>query len=168
MDYLAKAWSKVRAVLISMPPSQRYTVTALLALVAVSLAFLLTGGSGGTLTSVYSGLDAARMSRMDAVLKSTAFKYEFSGGSLLVDPSQKEKVQMVLAEKGVLPVDTSRSYGYADLVKPAGLNFDTADERRMKQSIAVGNELGRQIAKSSPEIKNAWVNIARGKCTGES
>ncbi len=152
MEYVRKSWAKVRAFLMSMPPSQRYTVAALLVLVAASLVMLMTSKSDERYVAALSDLTPDQMAQMDQALSGSDIKYQFSGSVLLVDPGQKDRVLMALSDKSALPSDISKSYGFEDLLKPQGLNLQTAEQQKMKYNIALGNMIARSI-ETSPEIR---------------
>lgn len=158
MGYLSNSWARVRSVFVSMPPSQRYTVAALMVVVGLSLVLLIMWGGRDERTPALMDLSPQQMSAMDTALKGSAIDYRFDSGMLLVKPADKDKVLMALSEKGSLPTDISRAYDFSDIVKPSGLNFDTAEQQAIKYNIALGNTLARAIM-SMPEIKVARVHV---------
>lgn len=162
MDYLRKLWAKVRAVLVAMPPSQRASIVALLAVVAVSLAMLVSWGGREQYVPVLTGLSGAEMTTVQNALKDSQINYKFGDGMLLVSTADRDKVLMVLSEKGGLPTDISKSFGFEELVKPKGFSMETAEEQQMKYNIALGNMLARMVS-ASPDLAKAQVLVASAR-----
>ncbi len=159
MDYINRFWARIRAVLVAMPPSQRASIVALLAVVAVSIVLLVTWGSKVEYTPVFTGLTGSDMASAQTALKDSQIDYKFADGMLLVRPADKDKVFMVLSEKDGLPADMSRKFSLEDLTKPRGFSMETAEEQSRKFNIAVQNRIALWI-RSIPEVANADVLIA--------
>lgn len=162
MDYIRRQLARVRSVLVSMPPSQRYSVIALLGVVAVSLVMLIAWGGREQYAPVISDLTGQQMTAIQSALKDSVIRYKLGDATLYVAPSDRDRVWMALSEKGALPSDVSKSFGFEDLVKPKGFNMETAEELAMKRDIALGNELAQKVA-SAPEIARAQVYIASAR-----
>ena len=158
MDYFRKIFAKVRAVLVLLPPSQRYSIVALMGVVAASLVLLVMWSGRVEYTPALSGLSSAEMSGVQGALKDSKMDYRLADGMLLVRPADKDKVLMALTEKGGLPSDISKSFGFEDLVKPQGFNLQTSEQQQMNYNIALGNMLARSI-QTAPEIAKAQVII---------
>jgi flagellar biosynthesis/type III secretory pathway M-ring protein FliF/YscJ len=159
MDYMRKSWAKVRVVLISMPPSQRLSVVALMAVVAVSLVLLVTWGGREEFAPILTGLSGAELTAQSAALKGSGIEYKIGDGMLLVKPADRDKVFLALSEKGALPSDISKSFGFEDIVKPTGFSMETAEQQQVKLNVARQNEIARCIM-AGPDVAKAQVIIA--------
>ena len=162
MEIFGRLLRQARFVLASMPPSQRYSVAILLGVVAVSLVMLVTWGSQETYVPCLSELTGSQMTDVQKALEGSGIAYRFRDRTLFVGSADRDKVLMVLTQKGALPSDVSSSFGFEDIVKPKGFSLETAEEQRMKFNIALGNMLARAIA-TAPEIASAQVHIASSR-----
>ncbi len=162
MDYLRKTLERARAILAAMPTSQRYSLVALAVVVAISLVMLVTWSGKDTYVPVIPELSGEQMAGIQTALEGTGIDFKFMDNTLLVPSDKRESVLMVLTEKGALPADISSSFGFEDLVGPAGFNLKTSAREQMEYNIALGNMLGRAIS-SAPDISNAQVHIASSR-----
>jgi flagellar biosynthesis/type III secretory pathway M-ring protein FliF/YscJ len=158
MGYLRNTLTRVRSVLISMPPSQRYTVAALMALVAVALFMLLTSKPAAQYVKVLEDLSPEQMSTMQVALSKSGIRYQFASGMLMVEPKERDRVVMVLSDASALPSNFRDSFGLEEMAEPGGFSLETADQQKMRYNIALGNTLSRFIA-TAPEVKDARVTI---------
>lgn len=159
MGYLRNVLRGALGVLKSLPLSQRYSVAALLGVVAVSLVMLVTWGGRDSYIQAYRDLGGAEISAMQKSLEGSGVDYQFRGDSLWVATGDRHRVGMILATSEALPSDVSSSFGFDDLVAPAGFNLETEAQQRVKFNIALQNTLARGIA-SVPEIAAAEVFVA--------
>ncbi|MHC4711933.1 MAG: flagellar M-ring protein FliF C-terminal domain-containing protein [Planctomycetota bacterium] len=162
MNYLRKTLERARAVLAAMPTSQRYSLVALAAVVAISLVMLVTWSGKDTYAPVIPDLTGDQVMSIQTALEGTGIDYKFMGTTLLVPSDKRESVLMVLTEKGALPADISSSFGFEDLVEPDGFNLKTSAREQMEYNIALGNMLARAIS-SAPDISSAQVHIASSR-----
>ena len=95
MDYIRRSWGKARAVLVSMPPSQRYSVVVLIGVVIVSLVMLMTWGGREEYVPVMKELDGQQMTSIQAALKDSGIRYKFGEGVLYVQPSDVDRVPLL-------------------------------------------------------------------------
>jgi flagellar biosynthesis/type III secretory pathway M-ring protein FliF/YscJ len=161
MNYLRNTWAKVRVVLVSLPPSQRYTVVALVGLVVVALALLVTGKPAEEFVTSMP-VSTADMSAVSTALKGTGIKYQVStadGELRFPSADEMSKAQMVLSEKNALPKDVSAGFSFDDLVKPKGFSLETAEEYQTKRSLALGTWIAKAVS-AWPVVKSAQVQIS--------
>lgn len=134
----------------------RKRVMAIGATLAVFAAVLmLSRGGGPQLELLYSGMDAASAGEVVAALDAESVPYEVRGGSIYVDSTQRDRLRMTLASKG-LPSIGSKGYELLDGLSGFGTTskmFDAAYWR------AKEGELARTIV-SSPSIRSARVHIS--------
>ncbi len=162
MGYLRTVLNRVRGLLGSLPPSQRFSVAALLGVVAVSLVMVVMWQGRDSYQPVLSDLSGDQMTGIQQALKGSGIDYRFRDSTLFVAAGRSDGVLMMLTEKGALPSDISASFGFEDLVAPQGFSLKTTEQRQMEFNIALGNMLGRDIA-TTPTIAKAQVHIATSK-----
>lgn len=162
MGYLRTTLNQAKALLASMPPSQRYSVAALFAAVVVSLVMLVTWSGREAYTPVLTDLTGPQMTAIQDAVRGADYDYRFSDSTLFVAGAQREALLMELTEKGALPTDTSSSFGFEDLVAQQGIQLKTAEQQQMEYNIALGNMLARAIC-TAPEILSAQVHIASSR-----
>jgi len=162
MNYLRNTWAKIRVVLVSLPPSQRYTVVALMGLVVVALALLVAGRPAEDYAASMP-VSMADMSSVSSALKGTGIKYQVStadGSFKFPSAEEMSRAQMVLSEKNALPKDISAGFSFDDLVKPKGWSpTEGAEEYETKYNLALGTWIARAIS-AWPVVKSAQVQIS--------
>ena len=162
MGYLRTMLGRAKALLASMPPSQRYSVAVLFAAVVVSLVMLVAWSGREAYAPVLTDLTGPQMTAIQDALQGAGYDHRFSDSTLFVAGAQREALLMELTEKGALPTDISSSFGFEDLVAPRGFQLKTAEQQQMEFNIALGNMLARAIS-TAPEISSAQVHIASSR-----
>lgn len=159
MGYLRTVLNRVRGLLRSLPPSQRYSVAVLLGVVAVSLVMLVTWQGRDSYEPVLSDLSGDQMAGIQQALKGSGIDYRFRDSTLFVVAGRSDGVLMMLTEKGALPSDISTSFGFEDLVATQGFSLKTSEQQQMEFNIALENMLAREVV-STLGIVKAQVHIA--------
>ena len=149
MDFLNKSSAQLKDLFGSMTPGARITAALLLAIVVISLGYLVThqaSGADGYLMGgeVFPPRDLPAMEA--AFAKAQLGGYEIEGGRIRVPRGQRHVYMAALAEEGALP------HNFGDILQRAmdgGSVFEDKHRRQERIKIATERELSLTISAMS-------------------
>ena len=141
MDFLNSAFAQLKDLFQSMTPGARITAGLLLALVVISLGYLVTHQVSGSNAFLMGGEIFSRrdLPQMEAAFAKAGLEgYEIEGGRVRIPRGQQNPYMAALAEAGALP------HNFGDIMQKAldgGSVFESKDQRNQRIKIATQREL---------------------------
>lgn len=156
MDFLNKAWTQLTDLFRSMTPGARITAGLLLAVVVISLGYLLRYQGSGPNAYLLSGqhFSPAEIDAMEAAFaKANLNGYQIEGTRIKVPRSQQHLYVAALADGNALPRQFLAAFDEA--VKAAS-PFESREQREQREKAAKQRELSLVVSKL-PGMENAVV-----------
>ncbi|MHC4400124.1 MAG: hypothetical protein ACYTG0_10635 [Planctomycetota bacterium] len=155
MDFLNKTYAQLKDLFLSMTPGARITSALLLAVVVVSLGYLMTHQIGGPDAYLFNGepLPGSELNLMEAALGQEGLEYETDRNRLLVPRGRQNEYMAALAKHKALPKDFHKILESA-LDKGSAYESRTVRQQRI---MSAKQEMIAYMIDGSPEIDKAQV-----------
>ena len=156
MDFLNRASTQARDLLLSLTPAARITAGLLLTVVVISLAYLFNHQMSGPDAYLMGGeyFTAGQLPSMEAAFaKAGLIDYQTEGNRIRIPRGQHAAYMGALADGGALPPNFET---YFDKALSSGGAFISKQERTQRMNIAKQNTLAL-IIRSMRDIENASV-----------
>ncbi len=156
MDFLNKIAEQLRELFASMTPGARITAGLLVAVVAVSIAFLFQQSTrgGGELLFAGEPISSSQLIRMEAAMSQAGLSdYDSQGGRIHVPAGKKDEYMAAIADAGALP---STVKDFMDTALNSGSVFDSREVKQQRIKAARENQL-THIITLMPWVEQAAV-----------
>jgi len=156
MEFLRHWASQVAAHLRGMSASQKLAIGLCVALMAVSLGWLVHwAGAPARVPLLDQPFTQQELAAVEAQLRASGADYEIVGDRVLVKPDDRPRLLASLQQSSALPSDTS--LGFAKLLAEENV-WRSKDDNRRRWNLALSNELS-QVLRQFNGVSDAQVFI---------
>lgn len=147
--------SRIASVFFALKPGQRLVLALALIAVAAAVIGLFQALTRPSMTTLYSGLDAAAAGEVAAAVEAQGVPVEAQGASILVPAAERDRLRLALAAQG-LPRNGPAGYELLEGLDGFGTTSEMFEATYWR---AKEGELARTIL-AAPGVREARVHIA--------